>query len=208
MYLLSGPEEDTGLKGIMCARDEVVARLVCATVEEFTADVPLADKVIEFMSWKEHGCSSTQSLMTGVVPRDLKRLSLTVRAASSHGPAKPKLLVEDMIQIGEDVYARRNHRLTQIMQLPMRDWRKAAYAFLRGDTPFCPPPGRVRQLPPWNPFDGPPDNLQATLQRAPLHALLVSRSYITHDSGHVHVSPVDGGGGAGLLPMDRMLGSP
>ena len=66
------------------------------------------------------------------------------------------------------------------MQLPMRDRRKAVYAFLRGDTPFC-PAGRVRQLPPWNPFDGLPDNLQATLQRAPLHALLVSRSYITHD---------------------------
>ena len=59
------------------------------------------------------------------------------------------------------------------MQLPPEDRRKATYAFLRGDTPLCPPAGRVRQLPPWNPFDG--------LQRAPLHAKLVSRSYITHN---------------------------
>ena len=107
-----GPEEDTGLMGIICARDEAVARLICATVQEFTADVPLADKAMEFMSWKVHGCSSTESLMRGVVPGDLKRLFVTVTAALSRGPAKPKLLVEDMIQIGEDVYARTNHRLT------------------------------------------------------------------------------------------------
>ena len=86
-----------------------------------------------------------------------------------------------MIEIGEDVYARRTHRLTQIMQLPMCDRRKAVYAFLRGDTPFCPPTRRVRQLPPWNPYNGLPGNLQATFQRAALHALLVSRSYITQD---------------------------
>ena len=36
------------------------------------------------------------------------------------------------------------------------------YAFLRGDTPFCPPAGRVRRHPPWNPFDGLPNDLQAT----------------------------------------------
>ena len=52
------------------------------------------------------------------------------------------------------------------------------YAFLRGDTPFCPPEGRVRRRPLWNPFDGLPSDLQATFQRAPLHALLVPRSYI------------------------------
>ena len=55
------------------------------------------------------------------------------------------------------------------------------YAFVRGDTPFCPPAGRVRQLPPWNPFDGVPSSLRAAFQRAPLHALPVSRSYITHN---------------------------
>ena len=78
------------------------------------------------------------------------------------------------------MYAWRNHRPTQIMQLPMQDWRKAVYAFLRGDTPFCLPAGRVRQVPPWNPYDGLPGNLQAAFQRAPLHALLVSRSYIRY----------------------------
>ena len=104
-----------------------------------------------------------------------------MRAVSSRGPAKAKLFLEDMIQIGGDVYARRNHRLTKIMQLPLCDWRKAVDAFLWGDTPFCPPAGRVRHLPPWNPFDGLPDNLQAAFRRAPLHALLVSGSPITHD---------------------------
>ena len=69
--------------------------------------------------------------------------------------------MEDIIQIGEHGYARRNHRLTQIMQLVTHDPRKAVYAFLRGDTPFCPPAGRVTQLPPWNPFDGPPGTLHA-----------------------------------------------
>ena len=34
---------------------------------------------------------------------------------------------------------------------------------------------------PWNPFDGLPGDLQATFQRAPLHALLVPTSYIAHE---------------------------
>ena len=55
------------------------------------------------------------------------------------------------------------------------------YAFLRGGTPFCPPAGRVQQQPPWNPLDGLAGNLQATFQRMLLHALLVSRSYITYE---------------------------
>ena len=55
------------------------------------------------------------------------------------------------------------------------------HVFLRVDTPFCPPGGSVRQLPPWNPFDGLLSNLQAAFQRAPLHALLVCRSYITYE---------------------------
>ena len=106
--------------------------------------MPLADRTMEFVSWKEHGCRWTESAMKGAVLGDLKRLFATVRAASSRGPAKAKLFKDDMIQIGEDGYARRNHRLTQIRQLPMRDSRKAVYAFLRGDTPFCPPDGRVK----------------------------------------------------------------
>ena len=55
------------------------------------------------------------------------------------------------------------------------------YTLLRGDTPLCPPAGRVRRHPPWNPFDGLPDDVQATFQRAPLHALLVPWSYIAHE---------------------------
>ena len=90
---------------------------------------------MEFLAWKEHGCEWTESLMAGVVPGDLKRLFATGRAASSRGPAKAKHFVEDMIQIGEDVYARRNHRLTYIMQLPMQDRRRAVYAFLRVTPP-------------------------------------------------------------------------
>ena len=166
---------------LLCARDEEVAGLLCRRVEEFTAELPLTDRPVEFVAWREHGCTWTESLMAGVVPGDLKRLFAAVRAASSRGPAKARLFVEDMVRIGEDVYARRNHRLTQIMQLPMQDRRRAVYAFLRGDTPFCPPAGRIRQRPPWNPFAGLPGDLRATFQRAPLHALLVPRSCSAHE---------------------------
>ena len=67
------------------------------------------------------------------------------------------------------------------MQLPPGDRRRATYSFLHGDTPFYPPAGKDRQLPPWNPFDGLPGDLQAAFQQVPLHGLLVSRSYITYD---------------------------
>ena len=176
-----GPEEDIGHTRLLCARDEEVARLLCRRVVEFTAEPPLTDRAVEFLAWREHGCRWTESLMAGVVPGDLKRQFAAVRAASSWGPAKAKLFVEDMVQVGEDVHARRNHRLTQIMQLPMQDRRRAVYAFLRGDTPFCPPAGRIQRRPPCNPFDGLPRDLQATFQRAPLHALLVPRSHIVHE---------------------------
>ena len=119
--------------------------------------------------------------MAGVVPGDLKQQFAAVRAASSRGSAKAKLFVEDMVQDAEDVYARRNHRLTQIFQLPLQDRRRAVYAFLRGGTPFCPPAGRIQRRPPWNPFDGLHSDLQATFQRAPLHALLVPPSYIANE---------------------------
>ena len=179
--LCGGAEEDIGHMRLLCARDEEVARLLCGRVEEFTAALPLTDRAVEFLAWKEHGYRWTESLMAGVVPGDVKRLFAAVRAVSFRGPAKAKLFVEDMIQVGEDVYARRNHRLPHSMQQPMQDRRRAVYAFLRGDTPFCPLAGRVQRHPPWNPFDGLPDNLQATFQRAPLHAVLVPRSYIAHE---------------------------
>ena len=116
-----GSEEDIGHMHLLCARDEEVARLLCRRVVEFTAELPLTDRVVEFLVWREHGCRWTEPLMAGVVPGDLKRQFAAVRASSSRGPAKAKLCVQDMVQVGEDVYARRNHRLTQIMQLPMQD---------------------------------------------------------------------------------------
>ena len=50
----------------------------------------------------------------------------------------------------------------------MRDRRKAVYAVLRGDSPFCPPAGRVRQLPPWNPYDRLPGTLPSEFAFEPL----------------------------------------
>ena len=76
--------------------------------------------------------------MAGVVPWDLKRLFAGVRSASSRGPAKAKLFVEDMVQVGEDVSARRNHRLTQIMQLCPRSptgWRRWRRPSASGSVP-------------------------------------------------------------------------
>ena len=148
-----GTEEDTGHMRILWDRHEVVAPLLCAKVEELTTDLPLTHKAMEFMLWKEHGCRWTESLMTGVVGADLKRLIAAVMDALSRGPVKAKLFPQDVIQIGEDGRAWRNHRLTKIMQPLPGDRRKAAYTFLLGDGPFCPPSGRVRQLPSWNPFD-------------------------------------------------------
>ena len=176
-----GPDEDIGHMRLLCARDEDVAGLLCRRVEESTAELSLTDRAVEFVAWREHGCRWTESLMAGVVPGDLKRLFAAVRAALSRGPAKARLFVEDIVQIGEDLYARRNHRLTRIMQLPMQDRTRAVYAFLRGHTPFCPPAGRIQQRPPWNPFAGLPGDLRATFQRAPLHALLVPQSCIAHE---------------------------
>ena len=84
-----GPEEDTGHLRIMWERDEAVARLLCAKVKEFTADMPAADRAMDFMSWKEHGCKWRESLMAGVVPGELKPLFVAV-SASSRGPVKAK----------------------------------------------------------------------------------------------------------------------
>ena len=51
-----GPEEDIGHMRFLCARDEAVARLLCGRVEEFTAELPVTDRAMEFLAWKEHGC--------------------------------------------------------------------------------------------------------------------------------------------------------
>ena len=54
-----GPEADTGHMRLPCARDEAVARLLCGRVEEFSAELPLTDRAMEFLARKEHCCSWT-----------------------------------------------------------------------------------------------------------------------------------------------------
>ena len=41
---------------LLCAWDEVVAGLLCRRVEEFTAELPLTDRAVEFVACREHGC--------------------------------------------------------------------------------------------------------------------------------------------------------
>ena len=81
------PEEDTGHLRILCKRDEAVARLLCAKVDDFAADLPVADRAMEFMSCNEHGCTWMEALIVGVATSELKRLFAAVGAASSRGPA-------------------------------------------------------------------------------------------------------------------------
>ena len=50
-----GPEEDISHMRLLCARDEEVAGLLCRRVEEFTAELPLTDRAVEFVAWREHG---------------------------------------------------------------------------------------------------------------------------------------------------------
>ena len=60
-----GVEEDASRMRTKCERDAEVARSPCATVEEFTADLPLADRAMQLMSRREHGIRWTVSLMAG-----------------------------------------------------------------------------------------------------------------------------------------------
>ena len=43
------PEEDIGHMHPLRARDEAVARLLCGCVEAFIAELPLTDRVMEFL---------------------------------------------------------------------------------------------------------------------------------------------------------------
>ena len=65
-----------------------VARSPCVRVEEFMTDLPLADTVMEFMSWNDHGMPCTLSVMVGVVPREPRHLLAVVRVASPRGLAR------------------------------------------------------------------------------------------------------------------------
>ena len=53
------------------------------------------------MSWKGDGFEWTESIITGVIPAELKRLFRALRAPSSPGPLEAKVLFEVMIQIGD-----------------------------------------------------------------------------------------------------------
>ena len=120
---------------ILCERDEAVARLLCAKIEEFNADLPLGE------SHGVHVLERARMQLDGVPDdgRSPGRTQAALRGGEgcvNPGPGEAKLFLEVMIQIGEDGYAGRNHRLTKIMQLPPRDRRNAAYAILPSDTPF------------------------------------------------------------------------
>ena len=65
---VEGPRRTLATCAYYVRQDEAVARLLCGRVEEFTAELPLADSAMEFLAWKEHGRRWTESLMTGVVP--------------------------------------------------------------------------------------------------------------------------------------------
>ena len=100
----------------------------------------------------------------------------------THG-LRDDVLVSPPIWTGSDVpvllKTHRSHNGHPSSSLRSCNYRRICIP--TGDTPFCPPAGRVRQIPPWNPYDDLTGNLQATFQRAPLHALLVSRSCITYE---------------------------
>ena len=125
----AGPEEDTAHMRILCARHEAVTRLVYESVKKVTTELPLADGAVVFLAWKETGCRWAAFLMIAVVAGEIQRLCAAVRAVLYRGRAMAKLFLEDMIHISEDVYARRNHRITYIMQLPMHDQRNAVLHF-------------------------------------------------------------------------------
>ena len=190
---------------LLCARDEEVARLLCRRVVEFTAELPLTNRAVEFVAWREHGCRWTESLTAGADPGDLKWQFAAVRAALSRGPAKAKLFVENMVPIGENLYARKNHRLIQIMQLPMQDRRRAVYTFLRGGTPLC--IGREDPTAPAvEPVRRPPQRPAGDLSEGTAARTVGAQVVNCARAGHGLVPLLDGGGGAGLQPVDRLLG--
>ena len=80
-----------------------------------------------------NGGASPDGMGGGVLGVEGARLQMdAIPDGGSHPPepAKAKLFVEVMVHVGEDINARRNHQLSQIMQLPMQDRRRAVYAFL------------------------------------------------------------------------------
>ena len=62
-------------------------------------------------------------------PPGLEAPLCCLEAASSRGPMRARLFLEDMVQLGEEGYARRNHRVTRIMQLPPGNRQRAVCSF-------------------------------------------------------------------------------
>ena len=87
------------------------------------------------------------SLMARFVPGELHQLFAVERGTLPRGPARAKLFLDNMMLLGEGMYACGNGRLAGIMQPPPGDPRRVAYCFLRGDMPLCPPAGTSGQLP-------------------------------------------------------------
>ena len=121
---------------LVCERSPEVAKALCARVEEFTKDLPLASRVMEIMSWEERGVQHIVSLIARVIPHSRRYLFAIVRAAASKGPARAHLFLEDLVLLGEGAYGRLNHQVGGIMRLSPGDRRRAVYSFPRGDAPF------------------------------------------------------------------------
>ena len=70
-------------------------------------DLPCADRAMEFISWYEHGCKWTDSVIAGVLLGELRRLIVMVRATSPPGSVEAKLFLAHMILLGDKDYALR-----------------------------------------------------------------------------------------------------
>ena len=117
----------------------------------------------------------------------------TALCTCAGGSAKSKLLMQDMIQIGEDAYARRNHRRTQIMQLPIQDRRNAVDVFLYLSAGTESPAAAAMKPVRW-PLRQPAGGLPRGT------AVCIVGVQVVHDvrGGHVLGPPMDGGGGTAL----------
>ena len=202
--LCGGPEEDIGHMRLLCARDEEVAGLLCRRVEEFTAELPLTDRAVEFVAWREHGCRWTESLMAGVVPGDLKRQFAAVRAASFGALPRPGSLWRTWSRLGKmcmpagtigsprscscrcKIEGGRYTRSCEVTHPSAR--RQGGSNGVRRGTRLPASPTTCRQ-----PFRG----------HRCTHCWCHGR---TSRTKRPCPCSLDGGGGAGLQPVDRFLG--
>ena len=99
-----GLEQDTAHTCNTCESHQEVVKSLCARVEDFTADMPLIEMIMDYLLWKEHGSRWAVSRMSGVIPSNLLRLCAVIRAASPPG-RKARLFLEDRILLGQCGYA-------------------------------------------------------------------------------------------------------